>query len=80
MSRMQEQRYELKYWIHEHTAARVRDYVQQYLLLDPFGVNQPNLSYPVCFARIDKKWKRSSDLGALAAIEAVARGWAPWRS
>lgn len=47
MSRMQEQRYELKYWIHERTAHRVRDYVQQYLLLDPFGVGQPNLSYPV---------------------------------
>jgi len=47
MSRMQEQRYELKYWVDEATALRVREYVQQYLITDPFSVGRPNLSYPV---------------------------------
>lgn len=47
MSRMQEQRYELKYWIDERTAQRLRPYVQQYLLMDEFGLRQPDFSYPV---------------------------------
>ena len=55
MSRMQEQRYELKYWITEDTAARVREYVQQYLLTDPFSVGQPNLSYPVHSLYLDSE-------------------------
>lgn len=44
---MQEQRYEIKYLIDERTATRIRAYVQQQLLLDPFGADQPGLSYPV---------------------------------
>lgn len=47
MSRMQEQRYELKYWIHEHTAQRLRPYLEQHLLMDEYGMRQPDLSYPV---------------------------------
>jgi hypothetical protein len=47
MSRMQEQRYELKYWLDAQTALRVREHVQQHLMLDPFSVGKPDLSYPV---------------------------------
>ncbi len=53
MSRMQEQRYEIKYLIDERTATRVRAYVQQCLLLDPFGADQPGLSYPVHSLHLD---------------------------
>lgn len=44
---MQEQRFELKYWLPETRAVQVREFVQQYLALDPFGVGRPHLSYPV---------------------------------
>lgn len=40
-------RYELKYIITEETALRVRDFVQQHLVLDEYGVGKPFLSYPV---------------------------------
>jgi hypothetical protein len=40
-------RFELKYLIPEHTALKVREFVQQYLQLDDFGFGKPNLSYPV---------------------------------
>jgi hypothetical protein len=46
-SKMQEQRYELKYLIEEAKALKVRDYVQSYLALDEFGVGTPDFSYPV---------------------------------
>lgn len=55
MSRMQEQRYELKYWVDEVTALRVRDYVQQYLMIDPFSVGRPDLSYPVHSLYLDSE-------------------------
>lgn len=40
-------RFELKYLIPERTALKVREFVQQYLEVDEFGVGQPNYSYPV---------------------------------
>lgn len=40
-------RFELKYLIPEHTALKIREFVQQYLQLDEFGFGKPNLSYPV---------------------------------
>ena len=40
-------RYELKYLIPQRLALKIRDFVQQYLELDEFGVGMPNLSYPV---------------------------------
>ena len=45
--RMQQSRFELKYLIDEYTAARVSDFVKNYLSLDEFGVDQPNHAYPV---------------------------------
>ena len=47
MSRMQEQRFELKYLVEEERALRIRPYVQQYLSVDPFGMKQADLSYSV---------------------------------
>jgi hypothetical protein len=47
MDNLQHQRFELKYLIHEKTARAVRDFIGSYLVLDPFGVGQPDLSYPV---------------------------------
>ncbi len=42
-----ESRYELKYIISNAVALKVRDFAQQHLELDEYGLNQPNLSYPV---------------------------------
>src|SRR5690348_6227220 len=47
MDNLQHQRFELKYLIHEQTAQAVRDFVNSYLVLDPFGASQPDFSYPV---------------------------------
>ena len=47
MGRMQEQRYELKYWIHERTAQRLRPYLEQHLLMDEVRDAPADLSYPV---------------------------------
>jgi hypothetical protein len=44
---MQRQRFELKYHIDEPTAHQVRAMVAQRLELDPFGVGQPQNSYPI---------------------------------
>ena len=55
MNRLQEQRYELKYWIEESVAVRVRDFILQYLQLDPFGVGQPDNSYPVHSLYLDSE-------------------------
>lgn len=44
---MQASRFELKYLINETTAARVRDFALCYLRMDPYGVGQPDYSYPV---------------------------------
>ncbi len=45
--RLQLTRLELKYFIDERTALAVRDFVQCYLDIDEYGVNRPNLSYPI---------------------------------
>ncbi len=44
---MQQSRFELKYFISETTAGRVRDFVRCYLGMDEFSVGKPNFSYPV---------------------------------
>jgi hypothetical protein len=44
---LQAQRHELKYIIPEGLAERVRDFIQAYLELDPFGSLQSDRSYPV---------------------------------
>lgn len=44
---LMDSRYELKYLIPNRVALRVREFVQQYLELDEYGLSQPNLSYPV---------------------------------
>ena len=67
MSRMQEQRYELKYWLDGPTALRVRDHVQQHLVLDPFSVGRPNLSYPVHSLYLDAE--------DLPLFRGTAEGW-----
>ncbi len=45
--KMQLQRWELKYVIPEETALAVREFVRPYLVLDEYGVGQPNLSYTI---------------------------------
>src|ERR1043165_440505 len=45
--RMQQQRFELKYLIHEEDALRVRDFVRCHLDMDEYSVGKPNYSYPV---------------------------------
>lgn len=47
MSEFQQQRFELKYIVSEGLALRVRDFVEPYLSLDPFGATQAGQSYPV---------------------------------
>ena len=44
---MQQQRFELKYLIHEEDALRVRDFVRCHLDMDEYSVGKPNYSYPV---------------------------------
>ncbi len=51
--RLQEQRYELKYWLDEAKALRVRQFVQGYLGLDEYGAGQPDLSYPTLSLYLD---------------------------
>lgn len=55
--RLQEQRYELKYWVNESKALRIRQFVQSYLQLDEFSARRPDLSYPTLSLYLD-----SSDL------------------
>lgn len=47
MDNLQHQRFELKYLINERTAMAVRDYVSSHLILDHFGAQQPDFSYPI---------------------------------
>src|SRR2546425_8248151 len=51
--RMQKQRFELKYLIHEDTALLVRDFVSSYLDFDEYSVGKPNYSYPVHSLYVD---------------------------
>ncbi len=43
----QRQRFELKYRINEAKAREIRFFVEHYLDCDPYGVSNPNRSYPV---------------------------------
>lgn len=52
---LQQQRLELKYIIPEPMALAVRDYVSTHLTLDEFGVNQPDLSYPIHSLYLDSE-------------------------
>jgi hypothetical protein len=45
--RLQLQRLELKYIIDERKAEAMRDFVRSYLELDEYGLDKPNLSYPI---------------------------------
>jgi len=51
--RLQDQRYELKYWLEESQALRVRQFVQSQLTLDEFSARQPDLSYPTLSLYLD---------------------------
>lgn len=53
MSRLQHQRFELKYWITEEKARAVREFVRAYLDLDEYGVGQPDCSYPTLSLYLD---------------------------
>src|SRR5437899_1289884 len=55
-SRLQHQRYELKYQVSEDKALRIRDFVQSYLEIDEYGALQPNLSYPTLSLYLDSDW------------------------
>ena len=51
-------RFELKYLIPNSVALRVRDFIQQHLDIDEYGVGQPNFSYPVHSLYLDSDdWK-----------------------
>src|SRR6185295_12062691 len=51
-------RLELKYLIPNRVAWKVRDFIQQHLELDEFGVGKPNLSYPIHSLYLDSDdWK-----------------------
>src|SRR6266536_2483380 len=51
--RLQQQRYELKYWLDESKARRVRQFVQSHLRIDEFSARQPDLSYPTLSLYLD---------------------------
>src|SRR5690242_8445311 len=51
-------RFELKYLINQRVALRIRDFVQQHLELDEFGVGRPDNSYPIHSLYLDSNdWK-----------------------
>src|SRR5260221_5198966 len=53
VDRMQQSRFEFKYFVREYPAERVRDFVRFYLAMDEFGVGKPNYSYPVTSLYLD---------------------------
>lgn len=53
MSRLQHQRFELKYWITEEKARCIREFVRAYLPLDGYGAGQPDGSYPTLSLYLD---------------------------
>src|SRR5262245_8249415 len=55
--KLQLQRWELKYVIHEDLAQAVREFVSSYLEVDEYGAGRPNLSYTIHNLYLD-----SSDL------------------
>jgi len=51
--RLQHQRYELKYHVHEAKAFRIRDFVRGYLEIDEYSALQPDRSYPTLSLYLD---------------------------
>lgn len=51
--RMQESRFELKYFLTEDRAVRMRDFVHSYMDLDEYSAIQPSLSYPTLSLYLD---------------------------
>src|SRR5256886_16856919 len=51
--RLQHQRYELKYHVHEGEAGRIRDSVRGSLEIDEYSALQPDLSYPTLSLSLD---------------------------
>ena len=51
--KMQESRFELKYFLTEEIALRMRDYVQAHIDLDEYSALQPTLSYPTLSLYLD---------------------------
>ncbi|TVR35775.1 MAG: polyphosphate polymerase domain-containing protein [Balneolaceae bacterium] len=54
-NRLQEQRFEIKFRVHEFKAQEIRQFVRNYLAIDPFGATQPDLSYPLHSLYIDSQ-------------------------
>lgn len=53
--KLQECRYELKYYLTEEVATAMRDFVQSYLDVDEYGAGQPSLSYPTMSLYLDSE-------------------------
>ena len=51
--RLQQQHFELKYFLPEEITAEMRDFIRCYLELDEYGLGRPNLSYPVHSVYLD---------------------------
>ncbi|HUL51046.1 MAG TPA: polyphosphate polymerase domain-containing protein [Candidatus Nitrosotalea sp.] len=51
--RLQHERYELKYLVHEEQTPRIRDFIRSYLQVDEYGEGQPNFSYPTLSLYLD---------------------------
>jgi hypothetical protein len=54
-NRLQRQRFEYKYRTTETKALALRHYIESYLQLDPYGVTQPDRSYPVHSIYLDSR-------------------------
>jgi hypothetical protein len=55
--KLQQQRFERKYFINERQAPQIREFVRQYLVPDKYSLGKPDYSYPVHSIYLD-----SSDL------------------
>jgi hypothetical protein len=62
--RLQQQRFELKYLIHQELTGPIRDFISSYLDLDDYAGGHPGLSYPVHSLYLD-----SNDLWTHRAAE-----------
>lgn len=51
--RLQQQRFELKYFVQESATGWMRDFISSYLELDEFGIGRPGLAYPVHSVYLD---------------------------
>ncbi|MBN2508257.1 MAG: polyphosphate polymerase domain-containing protein [Verrucomicrobia bacterium] len=53
VDKLQASRFELKYFVDEDTALRIRDFVRCHLDLDEYGVGKPDYAYPVHSVYLD---------------------------